>query len=315
MKIDFYTAVNRLREMENVLILLHHFPDGDTIGSGYALCRCLQQMGKQVKIQCFHKIAPKYDFITSIIETQNFEAESVVAVDVADLSLFGDLPKDLISNIDLCIDHHASNSLYAKETFLDSSAGANCELIYDIINELTGNVDVEIAKAIYTGIATDTGCFIFSNTSSKTHIIAAKLIDTGIDYADINRIMFDTKSRTRIMIEKEALDNMEFFYSNQCAVTYISNDFLDNIGASADEFEGISSIPRQIEGVIIGITIREKDKGIYKISVRTHDPVDASLFCSSFGGGGHLRAGGCEISGDLGTVRDKLVKKAEEFLK
>lgn len=314
MRIDFDTLIERLDNADDILILMHQFPDGDTIGCAHALCRMLQSKKKRVKLGCNHEINEKYGYITSICKKEEFNEKYIIAVDVADFKLLGAKYAYLDGKIDLCIDHHATNTDYADETYVDSSAAAACEIVYDIVNTM-GKVDVESASALYTGISTDTGCFKFDNTTPKTHIIAARLMELGAPYGEINRIMFDTKKKSRILLEQKALDNIIFDSDDKCAMLIITKEMRISTGADDADLEGITALPRQVEGVLIGITIRERDDGICKVSVRTHDPVDAAEFCSHFGGGGHKKAAGCEFHTSIGEAKSVLLDKARQTLK
>lgn len=314
MNIELDNAVNMLCSYDNVLILIHHFPDGDTLGCGYALCRALQSLGKKARVECCDKISDRYDYITSTVENHEFCFEHIVAVDVADNKLLGSLNEKYGDKVELCIDHHGSNTMYAANTYVDSTAAAACEIIYDIIIKLGVKIDKDIANALYTGIATDTGCFKFTNTTERTHIIAAELMKAGADYGEINRIMFDTKSKSRLAVERMVLENIVFSHSDKIALVTISQDMLRKSGAEDSELEGITSLPRTIEGVIVGITLRERKDGKYKISVRTHAPISASALCANFGGGGHDRAAGCEIADTLENARNMLLCAAENML-
>ena len=173
-------------------------------------------------------------------------------------------------------------------------------------------IDKVIADNLYTGIVTDTGCFKYQNTTSNTHIIASKLIECGANYYEINRIMFDTKSFARLKVEQQAVDNIEMYFNNRCALMTITAEMQSMV--TPDELEGVTPIPRQIEGVLIGVTIREKIEGKFKCSVRTHEPIDASEICATLGGGGHNRAGGCEILGTLDEAKQKMLKAISDYL-
>ncbi|MGN0115165.1 MAG: bifunctional oligoribonuclease/PAP phosphatase NrnA [Acutalibacteraceae bacterium] len=314
MIIELENAVKLLSEFDNVLILVHHFPDGDTLGCGYALCKALQSLGKKARVECSDKIPDRYDYITKAVLCQDFEPEHIVAVDVADNKLLGTLNEKYGDKVELCIDHHASNTMYAANTYVDSAAAAACEIIYQVVLALGVSFDKDIANALYTGIATDTGCFKFTNTTVRTHTIAAELMKLGADYGEINRIMFDTKSKSRLAIERMVLENIMFSHSDKIALVTISQQMISESGAEEGELEGITSLPRTVEGVIIGITLRERKDGKYKVSVRTHAPISACELCLQFGGGGHDRAGGCEIADTLCNARDMMLSAAEQML-
>ncbi len=295
-----------LRANDDYLILTHKSPDGDTLGSGFALLLILQSMGKKARVICPDPIPEKYGFFVSECENPESGADkTVVAVDVADKKLLGALCEVYGDEVDLTIDHHLSNTGYAKRTYLDDGAAANCEIIFSIAKMLSAEINELLALCLYTGISTDTGCFRFSNTTEKTFLAAAELMKIGIDAFLVNRLMFETKSKERLALEAEALGNIEYFFGDKCAVIAITKEMYERTGCKDEELEGITTLPRTIEGVLAGITIREKENGGYRVSVRTYAPLDASEICARLGGGGHIRAAGCEFKGDLGIEKVK----------
>lgn len=306
--IDLERAVSLLRGAQDIEILSHHFPDGDTLGCAAALCRALQLMGKRARCTCADPVSEKYDFLFDEIERQEFPAKFVVSVDVADIKLLGPvLAAKHAGRIDLCIDHHGSHQDFAENSYVDSTAAAACEIIYEVICRLGVVPDQAIAQAVYTGITTDTGCFRYSNTTARTHEIAAQVIRTGIDAGDINRRMFETKTRARLEMERSVLDSIAFYFDARCAVMCISRAMIEASGADEGDLDGLSAIPRQIEGVLVGVTMRERKIGGYKVSLRTQPQVNAAKICAEFGGGGHVAAAGCTIEEDFESAREKLL--------
>ena len=296
MKIDLEFAKKLLLERDNFNIYLHASPDGDTVGSGFALCTALRSFGKRANVLCSDDIPKSYSFITDGYEPQSFEAENLISVDVADAKLLGKY-ESLGDRILLSIDHHGLNREYAKYTFVDHTAAANCENILKLLKIMGVKTDEYIARCIYTGISTDTGCFKYSNTTPESHKMAAEMMEYGIDFSEINRIMFDTKTRGRIKIEGRLMEQMKFFFKGKVAFIAVTEQMKRETGVTDDDLEGITSMPRKVEGVLVGVTFREKQDGVFKISVRTHAPIDASLICQKFGGGGHNRAAGCSMEG------------------
>lgn len=315
MKISLEDAASMLGAADEIEILSHYYPDGDTLGSAAALCRALQKLGKRALCRCADQIPRKYGYLFEGVAVQEFEPKFTVSVDVADIKLLGsDFAEKYKGKIDLCIDHHGSNQEFAGATFVDSTAAATCEIIYDVIRLLGAPLDPMIAQSIYTGITTDTGCFRYTNATSRTYRIAAVMMETGIDAASINRLMFDTKSRARLEMERSVLDSMEFFYGDRCAVVQISRRMIEESGATEGDLEGLAAIPRQVEGVEVGVTMREKRDGGYKLSLRTLPPIDAAAICARFGGGGHAAAAGCTIDAPLAQARERIVKAVGEYL-
>ena len=304
-------VVDFLKANDNFEILTHNYPDGDCLGSGYGLCLGLQQLGKNARV--ITTALPKdFKFLLNGVKEQDFKAECVVSVDVADEKLLGCNQEKYQGKIDLCIDHHKSNRVDAPLKFVDDTSAAACEIIYRILTELGVTFTKEIANCLYTGISTDTGCFRYTNTTATTLRICADLLEYGCDSGYINKVMFETKSKKRIELEREIYDRMIFCCDDKCAVIYTTLEMTKDL--EDEDTEGISSIPRQIEGVKMGITIREKPDGVYKVSVRTNGDIDACQFCKQFGGGGHAAASGCTLNGDLQSVVDTLIEAAERTL-
>lgn len=305
-------AAQLLLTYDDIAVLMHKAPDGDAIGCAYALCTALRRLGKKAQPYCSDPIPDKYAYLTGGFEHQEFTPKHVVTVDLADCQLFGEKLECFKNKVDLCIDHHGSNTAFAKYGVIDPSSGACTQVLVKIIELMGVEIDPYLADAIFTGITTDTGCFKYSNATVQSFRIAADMIEKGAQSAMINRIMFDTKSRERLEAEKLALSSVRYYCNDKIATISVTKDMLFKSGAKESETEGIASIPRQIEGVKIGITIREKENGSYKISLRTTDDIDASKICAVFGGGGHRAAAGCMIKGNANEVEERLVAAAAQ---
>ena len=314
MEINVQQCCEILREMDDIAILSHRNPDGDTLGSAFALHYILNQLGKRSRVICHDGFPKQYSYMLLDYKPEDFEPKAVVAVDIADEQLFGENLDPFRGKVDLCIDHHGSNKHYAKNWLVRDTAAACCEVIEDICY---GFEEVELTKiiadCIYTGVSTDTGCFRFSNTTGHTHAVAGRMFKAGCDFVMINRAMFEVKSFSRIAIEREVLNSLELYFDNRCAVVSITKDMMERTGAEESELEGVASMPREVEGVLVGITLRQRDNG-YKISVRSGEEVDASVLCGKLGGGGHRCAAGCFVEGDLETAKKTMLKMVAESL-
>ena len=303
-------AAALLHAADDILILCHTKPDGDTLGSGFALLYALRALGKRVKIDCADGFPTRYDFLydSTIPSGQpDFEPAFVVAVDIASETLFGTQNECWRGRVDLCIDHHPSNSHYAAHLLLDASAAATAEVVYRLIGALGVRFDRQIATCVYTGVATDTGCFKFTNTSAFTHRVAAQMIELDIALGEINRRMFDLKTPGRIELERLVRGAIEYYLDGRVAMMLISSAMTEQAGVTDDDLDGISALPRQIEGVCAGVTLRQKSEDTFRISLRTDHQVDASAVCGVFGGGGHMRAAGCTMNGSLESVKARLL--------
>lgn len=302
-----------LKSAQQILILTHKSPDGDTLGSGFALCRALIKLGKTAAVVCSDPIPQRYDYL-KFGEKNIARPDLIVAVDIATTDLLGDKLSCYKEKIDLCIDHHGSNSRFAEVSFVDSFAAASCEILAEVISKLGVEIDKNIADCLYTGIATDTGCFRYSSTTVKTLKTAAALVEAGAESAKLNKLLFETVSKERLELEKLALENLEYHCGGKAAVMVLSLDMMEKSGAEESEIEGIPAIPARIEGVEAGITLREKKDGSYKISVRTFKKLNASQICAEFGGGGHYCAAGCILTDNLETAKSKIVGAVKDAL-
>lgn len=304
-----------LRNADDILILSHQSPDGDTLGSATALCRGLHKLGKRAMMKCSDPAGPKFAYLFDGIEQQEFTPAVVVAVDIAALQLIGEPNFSLYGEkIDLCIDHHPSNTAYAKQCCVDPKASATCEIIFDILNLLGVEIDAQTASCLYTGIATDTGCMKYINVTPRTYRIVAELVEKGAESYRINRVMFDTKSRAHLEMERRVMETIAYFCKNRVAVIRITQQMLRDSGATEDDIEGLASIPRSIEGVLIGVTMREKEDGSYKISLRAAPPCNASEICAVFGGGGHAGAAGCVFHTTAEEAQERIVAEIQKQL-
>lgn len=316
-KTDAAGAAAFLQTQDNILILTHRNPDGDTLGGAFALLRALLALGKTARVVCAETIPEKYAYMwAGLADASDFTPDCVVAVDIAAEKLLGEsLQARFGGKIDLCIDHHVSNTQYAKTLFLEECA-ATCEMVYAVVSALGCAVTVEIADCLYTGLATDTGCFRYTNVTARTHEIAAELIRVGAHFGDINRVMFETKTGTYLKLQELVLKSLEMYFDGRCAVITITQEMFRQSGSNESECDGIASLPRKIEGVLVGVTLRERDDGTYKVSLRTYEPIDASKICMALGGGGHARAAGCELkSDDLAQEKQRLLSVIRTELK
>ena len=300
-------AAEFLLQNDNYLILSHANPDGDTEGCAHGLCGALQRIGKKARLACSDPLSERFTYMEEAIEKQDFKESFVVSVDIADKSLLGDLEAAYGDKVDLAIDHHVSHRPFAKRVYVDDTAAAACEIIYDLVKLLGENtLDEKTAQCLYTGIATDTGCFKFGNTTGHSHEKAGELMEYGFDAAALNYLLFDMKTKDRLRLERYLFENIEFFASDRGAVIALSKEMLDSV--DAEDINGISALPRQIHGVEVGIVLKEKKEG-WKASLRSNS-VNVQEICGLFGGGGHVRAAGCTIKADSAEEAKKLITEA-----
>ena len=290
-------VAKNIEDRDFFCIITHNYPDGDAVGSAFGVCRLLQKIGKHAKVNFGCEIPEKFRFLSEYIIQEEFEPKNYIAVDLADTQLLHESLKNLSDRVDICIDHHKSNKNYAKINYVDGGAAANCEVLFELAKEFGIEMDKELAECLYVGISTDTGAFMYTNTTARTHRIAAELLTYDINANEINEKLFIMETKKHFELKKIIYNNLKFCFDNTVAISYVTLEEMQKAGISDNELDGIASIPIKIEGVELGITVREKADGYCKVSVRTRNKIDADKFCANFGGGGHERAGGFNIEG------------------
>ena len=261
-------------------------------------------------------MTPRYSsFVEDYWAPDDYEPGSIIAVDTASVDLFTDNAGAYKDAVSLCIDHHASNSLYGGVNCVDAGRAACGEIIFDILMALSGGVSSATAERLYIALSTDTGCFSFGNTTADTLFVAARLIEYGAPNRILNKMLFRTKTRGRIKIEGMLASGMEFHYDGKVAIASITREMMEAAGACEDDMDDIAVIAGSVEGVGIGITIREMSSANdCKVSVRTMLPYNAHAICSRFDGGGHKMAAGCTIKKPIDEVKTGLLEVVAESL-
>ena len=309
-------TVDWLRSRDNFLILTHRRPDGDTVGCAGALAQGLRENGKEAYVLPNPEITPRYlRFVGEYAAPDSYQPEFIITIDTASCELFPKNGAKYFDAVSLCIDHHSSNTFYAEYSFIDGSYAACGEIIYEILLLLNGNISARIAEQLYTALSTDTGCFAFANTTANTLRVASLLVEAGAPQKELNRLLFRTKTRSRIQIEGMIFSGLEFHFEGAVAISTITRSMLEESAATEDDIDDIASIPGSIEGVLAGITIRElSGKRDCKVSVRTGPTVNAHDICARFGGGGHPMAAGFTLESSVSEIKEALLKVLPELL-
>lgn len=304
-----------LSSRDSFLIITHRRPDGDTLGCAAGLVQGLRDAGKTAYILFNSEATARYlPYVGQYWAPEGFEPSHVVSVDIASVDLFPTNSTPYQKRVSLCIDHHPSNSGFAELTYLDATKSACGEIIYELLLELNGRISPSTAASLYIAVSTDTGCFAYSNTNAATLRAAANLIDAGAPVGEINKLFFRTKAKSRVMLEAMITSQIEFFYDGTVALVTITRDMLQKAGADENDLDDVAAIPGAIEGVLVGITIRELTGPTdSKVSVRTTPLVNANELCARFGGGGHAMAAGFSLSQSVGDVRRLLLDALDDI--
>jgi phosphoesterase RecJ-like protein len=296
----YLEAADFFKTHDNYLLLTHKRPDGDTIGSAVALCELLRELGKTAHLLPSLDATKLFsDYLSGHEAPADFVPDTVVSVDVASLGLLPDNAQPYRERIDLAVDHHPSNENFARETCLEADKAACGEIVWKICDHL-GVMTPAIATPLYVAVSTDTGCFVYGNTTAHTHRVAAALMEQNIPYQALNKKHFRTKTMKRMQLESLLMQNMHLYHGGTVAVASVSLAMMAQLNATENDVEDIAAFLGQIEGVLHSVTIRELRGGECKISLRTNPNfLNATATCARLGGGGHVAASGCTIRGTV----------------
>lgn len=297
-----------IEKSNNILILTHQNPDGDALGSAVGFKYLLKEMGKNGVILLEKELPSMFRIFGDefLWGECDFPYDLAVSLDCGDIGRLGEVGCYLTGNT-LNIDHHISNTGFAMVNYVDSKASATGEIICKLADYLGVSYTEKMASALYGAILTDTGGFMFSNTGSETHKIAAKLIEAGADYYNYNKKLIQEKDYKRQLVGAKCVEKMEFYADGRICVCVLNNGYCTDAGIIDEDLNGIAQIPRTVSGVEVGCLITEINKGLVKVSLRSDCIVDVSQIAEKFGGGGHMRASGIKI-------RDKSIEKVKEEL-
>ena len=312
--------LEEIKKAETIAIMAHETPDGDAIGSCLAMKVALKQLGKNADV-IIREVPKIFDFlpgreeIKTDSDVENYDL--AISLDCADF-------KRLVGNEyfekakqTIVIDHHSSNKMYGEINFINPVAPACCQILIGMFQYFDINIDKELGTCILTGIITDTGGFRYSGVTPETFEFTADLLQKGVNVSDIYKRVLDTKTKANFELMKKAIDRMEFLEEGKVTFTYITNNDLEEANAGIGDHEGLVEIGRDVEGVEVSIFIRQKDdqENLYKISMRSNDYVNVSDVCLMFGGGGHEKAAGAVVQGNIETVKQKIMNELRKVLK
>lgn len=318
---DFNLFEEKLKETEEIYLTAHINPDGDSIGSILALANLLKnEMNKQVNILIESDISSSFKFLPEIDNIKNNSRD----IDNIDLLITLDcgnkdrlaLDKNLIDSAKhiVNIDHHITNDLFGDINFVDASASATGEVIYEIIKRLGYSISKDIATCLYVSISTDTGSFKYTNTTSKTHLIASKLLEKDIDLETINIELYQNRSLEKTKLLMEAVKNLTLIKEDTVGVVAIDEGILKENNASIQDTDIIVDFIRNIDVVNLACLIRPIDENTSKASLRSKKDIDVSKIALTFGGGGHAKAAGCTINTNVKEAKDIIINEILRYL-
>lgn len=310
--------LEEIKKADSIAILTHENPDGDAVGSSLAMYIALKTMGKNPDI-IIPEMPRVYDFLPEtdkiIKEARIEQYDLAIALDAATLKMLNGFTKCYEeAKVKITIDHHGTNTMFGDFNYINPAAPACAQILITIFEYFKVEITKEIGTCILTGIITDTGGFQYQSTTAETFDFAAGLLRRGVSVSEIYKRVMNTKSKSNFELRKRAIDRMEFLEDGKISFTYITKKDFEEVISESGDHEGIVEEGRNIEGVEVSIFLRETEKG-FKASLRSNEYVNVSDICLMFGGGGHIRAAGCNIQMPLEQAKEKIINQTKMYLK
>ncbi|AYE33065.1 DHH family phosphoesterase [Clostridium septicum] len=306
-------------------ITYHASPDGDAVGSALALLNALRKLKKDAYLISKDTLSDNLKFLplseeaTGNVDTPLENTTTVVVLDCGNFERISGNLKNFKGKI-INIDHHISNDYYGDENYVDDSAAATAEVVFELLEYMGINFEEEsedilkIGQCLYTSLVTDTGAFRHSNVTFKTHTIAAKLKKVGVNNTLIHQNLFDNKSFEKVRLIGKALNNMELLLDKKVALIQIPKSYAEELGVELQDTSDIISFGLQIKGVEVAVLIKEIENGS-KASLRSKSDFDVRNIAESLGGGGHVKAAGITLKGIcMDEAKDRILEQIEKEL-
>lgn len=314
----FKEAREIVKNSKSVYVVAHVNPDGDAIGSTFAVYFALKKLGKDV-----HVIMPAYSTVFEFLPGVEHSVENVkeeeydllIALDASDRTRLAMSEEDYNkAKKVIMLDHHQISNPYGDFRYINDLKSSASEIAYLFIKSLEVDFDENIATLLYTGIMTDTGSFNYSNANSDTFRVVADLLDNGAKAVEVCKKLNDTMKEAKLKLIAKTVDNMEVYYDGKMRYSYISYQEIQELGLGDEDAEGMTNYLRAVEGTEVAVYVRGKSDGSLKVSMRSGGKVDTSKIAIAFGGGGHPRAAGYTMKESLEIEKEKLIKAVGEML-
>ena len=304
-------VVQLIENKKSFGITTHMRPDGDGIGSSLALCWLLESLDKQAEIIVRDPVPsscirlPGANKVRRVTEIDS-HYDAVFVMECSDVERPGikNLDKQFVVNID----HHSSSQLFGDINWIDSTASAVGEMIYNLCKAIGGRITHEIAECVYTALITDTGSFHFSNTTERTFKVASELIRAGVKPAKLAESVYSSYPWSRVLLLGQVMSSVRRDASGKVAALRQSQQMLDFARATEEDAEGFVNIPLSSGDVEAVVMLKESEPGLFRASLRSKGDVNVAKIAEKYGGGGHRNAAGCTLRGNWDEVEDSLVE-------
>lgn len=312
---------NRIKQANRIAIFTHMRPDGDAFGSALALSSALDSLGIENEV-CVETDIPSnlvfLDGLEKVGKKPQKDYDLLVTVDCSDEQRLGLLTEEFLTarrkKMDTVnIDHHISNNRFAKYNFV-RECSANCMNVAALIELLGVTLNKKIAEYLLVGLLTDSGNFSHDDVTEETLALAAKLVGAGADIRYYHYMLFKRQPKARAALHAKVMSGMRFYHDERFAVIVVTKKAMEECGADNGMTEGFVDFPLNVDTVEVAASVMEVKQGQYKVSLRSKEYADVNKIAGAYGGGGHIRAAGCMLFGEIEEVLDRLSYTVSQYL-
>lgn len=298
-------------------ITTHIKPDGDGVGSSLGLCWLLRSLGKSAEVIVRGDVPAAYCSLPGADEIRNIasldaEYDAIFVIECSDLDRPGIAGLDNAFSVN--IDHHATSAHFGTINWIDSTASAVGEMIYNLCKAIGGRVTREIAECLYMALVTDTGSFHFSNTTDRTLKVASELVKAGVKPAEISESVYNNYPWSRVELMRRVIGTIRRDESGRVASMRQTLEMQESSGAVDGDNNGFVNIPLAAREIVAAVYMREVDRNEYRVSLRSKGDINVARIAEKFAGGGHRNAAGCRIEGDWDEKEAEIVAALNEAI-
>ena len=299
-------VATEIRRRQRFVVASHARPDGDAIGSSLAMALALQRLGKQARVVSRDRVPPQMQVFPSVdsIEVTDHVDDPGDAVIVLEC---GDTQRTGIAGLDggylINIDHHPGNTMYGAMNWLDLSAAACGEMVFELIGALGVSLTPEIATHVYIAILTDTGAFHYSNITPRTFDICRQCVEAGVNATAVARSIFDSNNLARLKLYGAVLHRMQLDPTGRIATVSVDQQLARECGGTYEDTEGLVNLPLTVKDIMAVAFFKENGPGDWRVSMRSKGAINVNAIAREFGGGGHTNASGCSARGDFADLK------------
>ncbi|KIL39204.1 exopolyphosphatase [Gordoniibacillus kamchatkensis] len=310
-----------MREHDDFLVVSHVQPDGDAVSSTLAVGWMLAQLGKTYTMINEGRLPAKFSYLPNYERVLSFTEQApsrlfrhVISVDCADYARIGKVSELFAEGAKLLnIDHHPTNDGFGACQLIVPDASATVEILYDLAVQMGFALDTDFGRCIYTGLLTDTGGFRYASVGPKVMQIAADLLKLGVNGHELAEAALEKMTVPQMKLLQKGLSTLRFSDDRKIAWVHISLEDMAAIQAESEDMDGLVNYPRNVEGVLVGLMFKQRGPLSWKISLRSNT-VNVAEIAQKFGGGGHIRAAGCTVEGELQEVTERVVREVGSML-